>query len=138
MERFWRVSNANVDMHALFHPPIYHLTGIYPVTPYPASYTTITRQALLPTVLSTMPLVDYFSRKRTPYELCRLEDDGDLGYIEGGVHMIWPPRKSVSRILLEVICDPVPCRFLVEVPCSHGITFRPHDRIILSPRRCQG
>lgn len=76
--------------------------------------------------------VNYFSRKRTLGELFHLDDDDDDGYIEAKVFMVWPPRKKVYRIQLEVTQDSTPHRFTVEIPSRDDIIFRPQDQILLA------
>ncbi|KAH0825903.1 hypothetical protein J3R83DRAFT_7655 [Lanmaoa asiatica] len=72
-----------------------------------------------------------FSHKRTLGELLRLDDD-DSGYIEGKVFMVWPPRKRVYRIQLEVAEDSTLHRFLVEIPDRDEVVFRSQEHILLA------
>ena len=72
-----------------------------------------------------------FSRKCGVEDLLNHKDDG-VGYIEGRVFMVWPPRQGVYRIQLEAFEQSAARRFQVEIPYQDGMVFRPHESVSLS------
>ncbi|KAF8422592.1 hypothetical protein L210DRAFT_979877 [Boletus edulis BED1] len=76
-------------------------------------------------------MANCFSRRCSLEELVHLDGSDDSQYIQGVVFMVWPPRKNVYRIYLEVIEESTPYRFQVEIPYQDGMVFRPQDCISL-------
>lgn len=74
---------------------------------------------------------DLFSRKCDVNDLLNFQDD-DLGYIEAKVFMVWPPRKGMYRVQLEIASQSTIRRFEVEMPYQDGMVFRPQDHVSLS------